>query len=73
MKESEFLCLSIDTVVQPNREEEYWVVYDLDQFGGNSNVRGVRLLNSQQPKYGRISSDNYPFWQVVGKLRKDAE
>ncbi|MBP1047717.1 hypothetical protein I6N96_15620 [Enterococcus sp. BWM-S5] len=69
MTESEFRRLKIDTVVK-NREEEYWVVYDLDQFGGGSNVCGLRLLDSDVPKYARLSVNNYQFWQVAGKLKQ---
>ncbi|MBL1225333.1 hypothetical protein [Enterococcus sp. BWR-S5] len=69
MSESEFLRLTIETVVKLNREEEYWVVYDLDQFGGDSKVCGIRSLDSESPKYGRISLSNYQFWQIVGKRR----
>lgn len=68
MTEAEFLRLSISTVVKATREEGYWVVENLDQFGGGSNVHGIRLLNSDQPKYGRITPTNYHIWQIVGKL-----
>lgn len=69
MKESEFRRLQVNTVVKANHEESYWVVCDLDQFGPGSKVHGIRLLDSEEVKYGRLSEENCQFWQIVGKLK----
>ncbi|MDD3415878.1 MAG: hypothetical protein PHY47_18045 [Lachnospiraceae bacterium] len=80
MEKWEFLQLKIDTVVSTRpfggkeSNQEYYVIYDTDQFGSEYRGKEFCVYGANQLDGDgciRISSTNYQFFNVEGEINRE--
>ena len=66
MTYSEFKNLEIGEIVC-NSEGELWRITGDHQFGPDSEVFAMKKMNTEEFSAGRISKDNFKFWEKVNQ------